>query len=77
MILLLNDFVLYQGNTVVKKVNLGEYIGQNVPSLKHFMTSDDVTTQQEFCIPSLMALSSSMRLLQRYNIFLILHSIDF
>ncbi|KAL1192943.1 Amidase 1 [Cardamine amara subsp. amara] len=57
----------FEGNTVIKKVNLGNYIEESVPSLKHFMTSDDVTTQQEFCIPSLMALSSSMRLLQRYE----------
>ncbi|XP_023644972.1 amidase 1 [Capsella rubella] len=54
-------------NTAVNKVNLGDYIEKNVPSLKHFMTSDNVTTQQDFCIPSLMALSSSMRLLQRYE----------
>ncbi|KAL1192946.1 Amidase 1 [Cardamine amara subsp. amara] len=57
----------FEGNTVIKKVNLGNYIEESVPSMKHFMTSDDVTTQQEFCIPSLMALSSSMRLLQRYE----------
>lgn len=61
----LYDFVLCQGNTVIEKVNLGEYTEENVPSLKHFMTSDAVATQQEFHIPSLMALSSSMRLLQR------------
>ncbi|XP_010489574.1 PREDICTED: amidase 1-like isoform X2 [Camelina sativa] len=58
---------LFRGNTVVKKVNLGEYIEENVPSLKHFMTSHDDTTQQEFSIPSLMALTGSMRLLQRYE----------
>ncbi|ESQ35978.1 hypothetical protein EUTSA_v10007679mg [Eutrema salsugineum] len=57
----------FGGNTVTENVNLGEYIQENVPSLKHFMTGDDVTTQQDFCIPSLMALSSSMRLLQRYE----------
>ncbi|KAL1204646.1 Amidase 1 [Cardamine amara subsp. amara] len=57
----------FEGNTVIKKVNLGNYIEESVPSLKHFMTSDDVKIQQEFCIPSLMALSSSMRLLQRYE----------
>ncbi|XP_018465802.2 amidase 1 [Raphanus sativus] len=54
----------FGGNTVINKMDLGEYIQENVPSLKHFMTSE---TQQEFCIPSLMALSSSMRLLQRYE----------
>ncbi|VVA90563.1 unnamed protein product [Arabis nemorensis] len=53
----------FGGTTVVKNVNLGEYIEENVPSLKHFMTSDD----DKFCIPSLMALSSSMRLFQRYE----------
>ncbi|CAN6981233.1 unnamed protein product [Brassica rapa subsp. trilocularis] len=54
----------FGGNTVINKVDLGEYIQENVPSLKHFMTSE---TQREFCIPSLMALSSSMRMLQRYE----------
>ncbi|CAA7053277.1 unnamed protein product [Microthlaspi erraticum] len=57
----------FGGNTVTKKVNLGEYVEEKVPSLKHFMTSEHVTTQKEFCIPSLMALSNSMRLLQRYE----------
>ncbi|KFK43202.1 hypothetical protein AALP_AA1G093600 [Arabis alpina] len=57
----------FGGKTAIKKMDLGEFIEENVPSLKHFMTSDDVTTQQEFCIQSLMALSSSMRLLQRYE----------
>lgn len=60
----LYDSVLCEGNTVINKVDLGEYIQENVPSLKHFMTSE---TQREFCIPSLMALSSSMRMLQRYE----------
>ncbi|XP_023644973.1 amidase 1-like [Capsella rubella] len=58
----------FGGNTVVKKVNLGEYIEENVPSLKHFMTSDDDTTQQEFSIPSLMALSNSMILLLMHEL---------
>ncbi|CAN8294889.1 unnamed protein product [Cochlearia groenlandica] len=57
----------FECNTVIKKLNLGEYIEENVPSLKHFRKSEDITKQQEFCIPSLMALSSSMRLLQRYE----------
>ncbi|XP_010475719.1 PREDICTED: amidase 1-like [Camelina sativa] len=63
----------FGGNTEVKKVNLGGYIKENVPSLKHFMTSEDVTAQQEFSIPSLMALSSSM-LLSVMHEFKINHS---
>ncbi|KAF3497908.1 hypothetical protein DY000_02058017 [Brassica cretica] len=54
----------FGGNTVINKVDLGAYIEEHVPSLKHFMTSE---TQREFCIPSLMALSSSMRMLQRFE----------
>lgn len=60
----LYDSVLCEGNTVINKVDLGAYIEEHVPSLKHFMTSE---TQREFCIPSLMALSSSMRMLQRFE----------
>ncbi|XP_010549880.1 PREDICTED: amidase 1 [Tarenaya hassleriana] len=54
------------GGEIVKNVNLGDYIEEKVPSLKHFMTGD-VVTSREFNIPLLEALSSSMRLLQRFE----------
>ncbi|XP_010278157.1 PREDICTED: amidase 1 isoform X2 [Nelumbo nucifera] len=53
------------GGEVVKHINLGDYVNDRVPSLKHFM--DKSNEQKEYNIPSLVALSSSMRLLQRYE----------
>ncbi|KAK1279006.1 Amidase 1 [Acorus gramineus] len=48
---------------VIKHVKLGDYIRDNVPSLKHFTESES----QEFMIPSLSALSNSLRLLQKWE----------
>ncbi|XP_068492896.1 amidase 1 isoform X4 [Phaseolus vulgaris] len=50
---------------VLKQEILGDYVKTNVPSLKHFMSKE--TTDQIYNIPSLSALSSAMRLLQRYE----------
>ncbi|KAF9605500.1 hypothetical protein IFM89_017519 [Coptis chinensis] len=52
------------GSQVVKHVNLGDYVSERVPSLEHFI--DESNRHQEY-IPSLIALSSAMRCLQRYE----------
>ena len=48
---------------LVKHAILGDYVKENVPSLKQFMTEE--TADQENNIPSLAALSSARQLLQR------------
>ncbi|XP_007030866.2 PREDICTED: amidase 1 isoform X1 [Theobroma cacao] len=53
------------GGQCVKHVILGDYVKDKVPSLQHFM--DKENEDQEDNIPSLAALSSAMRLLQRYE----------
>ncbi|KAL5850798.1 hypothetical protein ACOSQ4_008811 [Xanthoceras sorbifolium] len=53
------------GGHVVKHAILGDYVKDNVPSLKHFISEGN--KDQEYMIPSLAALSSAMRLLQRYE----------
>ncbi|KAJ4957140.1 hypothetical protein NE237_013923 [Protea cynaroides] len=53
------------GGKIVRHMNLGDYIKDKVPSSKHFMGECD--DQLEYNVPSLMALSTSMRLLQRYE----------
>ncbi|XP_047310947.1 amidase 1 [Impatiens glandulifera] len=57
---------LFKG-LIVREVNLGEYVKENVPSLKHFVSEDGGKVNQEFSIPSLTALSSALRKLQRYE----------
>ncbi|KAF5178711.1 Glutamyl-tRNA(Gln) amidotransferase subunit A [Thalictrum thalictroides] len=52
------------GPQVIKHVNIGNYVSDSVPSLEHFM--DRSNEHQEY-IPSLVALSSAMRCLQRYE----------
>lgn len=49
---------------IIKHATLGEYVEDKVPSLKQFMSEG--TDLKEFNIPSLVALSSCMRLLQRW-----------
>ncbi|KAF4361225.1 hypothetical protein G4B88_000623 [Cannabis sativa] len=51
---------------LLKYANLGNYVMENVPSLKSFVSKVNVE-EQEYNIPSLAALSSAMRLLQRYE----------
>ncbi|OIW13035.1 hypothetical protein TanjilG_17595 [Lupinus angustifolius] len=53
------------GGDILKDATLGEYVKTNVPSLKHFLSLEN--TDQVYNIPSLAALSSAMRLLQRYE----------
>ncbi|KAG5075905.1 hypothetical protein JHK84_057136 [Glycine max] len=53
------------GGDVLKHEILGDYVKTNVPSLKHFMSKEN--TDQIYSIPSLAALSSAMRFLQRYE----------
>uniref|UniRef100_A0A2P2MRS7 Uncharacterized protein MANES_09G165600 n=2 Tax=Rhizophora mucronata TaxID=61149 RepID=A0A2P2MRS7_RHIMU len=53
------------GGEIVKHVALGELVKDEVPSLNHFMSKE--IQDQEYNIPSLAALSSAMRLLQRYE----------
>ncbi|KAL4625265.1 hypothetical protein ACB092_05G013100 [Castanea dentata] len=54
------------GGDLVKHAILGDYVKEKVSSLKQFMTEE--TADQEYNIPSLAALSSAMRLLQRYEL---------
>ncbi|KAD7478407.1 hypothetical protein E3N88_01543 [Mikania micrantha] len=53
------------GGQILQPVNLGDYVESKVPSLKHFMEND--TNSEEFSIKSLTALSTAMRLLQRFE----------
>ncbi|KAL8533164.1 hypothetical protein ACS0TY_009423 [Phlomoides rotata] len=53
------------GSQKIQYTNLGNFVEAKVPSLKHFM--NDSVKKQEDNIPSLAALSSAMRLLQRYE----------
>ncbi|KAL0452133.1 UNVERIFIED_CONTAM: Amidase 1 [Sesamum latifolium] len=53
------------GSQKIQYTSLGNFIEAKVPSLMHFM--DDNTKKQVDNIPSLAALSSAMRLLQRYE----------
>ncbi|XP_077230163.1 amidase 1-like [Tasmannia lanceolata] len=53
------------GSEIVNHTNLGDYVSDKVPSLKYFMAK--CGENQEFAVPSLMALSSALRLLQRYE----------
>ncbi|KAF2307215.1 hypothetical protein GH714_025496 [Hevea brasiliensis] len=53
------------GGDVVKHLILGDYVEDKVPSLSHFMTKE--IKKQDYNIASLAALSSAMRLLQRYE----------
>ncbi|CAH1436808.1 unnamed protein product [Lactuca virosa] len=54
------------GGDILQSINLGDIIESKVPSLKHFMQNDN-TENKEFSIKSLVALSTSMRLLQRFE----------
>eukprot|EP00257_Ricinus_communis_P013232 XP_015570624.1 amidase 1 isoform X1 [Ricinus communis] len=53
------------GGDIVKHVNLGDYVEDKVPSLRHFMSKE--IKEQEYNIAPLAALSSAMRMLQRYE----------
>ncbi|XWS57554.1 hypothetical protein CRYUN_Cryun09bG0184400 [Craigia yunnanensis] len=53
------------GGQILKHVILGEYVKEKVPSLQHFMSKGN--EDHVYNIPSLAALSSAMRLLQRYE----------
>ncbi|KAL9272550.1 Amidase 1-like protein [Drosera capensis] len=53
------------GGHVIKSINLGHYVKENVPSLAHFITEGN--SSAEYGIPSLAALSSALRTLQRYE----------
>ncbi|GFY90598.1 amidase 1 [Actinidia rufa] len=50
---------------IIRSLCLGDYVKDNVPTLKHFMGKG--LENQEFNIASLAALSSAMRTLQRYE----------
>ncbi|RVX18853.1 Amidase 1 [Vitis vinifera] len=63
---LINQWRSYLGvSDIVKHVSLGDYVEDKVTSLKPFMSKENQT--QEYNIPSLAALSTAMRLLQRYE----------
>ncbi|CAA0825335.1 Amidase 1 [Striga hermonthica] len=53
------------GSEKIEFTNLGDFVETKVPSLKHFM--GDFTKREDNNIPSLTALSTAMRLLQRYE----------
>ncbi|KAJ4955178.1 hypothetical protein NE237_011961 [Protea cynaroides] len=53
------------GGQIVRHTNLGDYVKDKVPSLKHFMGEGN--DQLENNIPSLVALSKAMRWFQRYE----------
>ncbi|KAH7543088.1 amidase 1 [Ziziphus jujuba] len=53
------------GSRLVKHANLGDHVKEKVPSLSTFLPK--ANADQEYNIPSLAALSSAMRLLQRYE----------
>ncbi|PIN05985.1 Amidase [Handroanthus impetiginosus] len=53
------------GSEKIRYTSLGNFVGAEVPSLKHFMDSN--ASKQEDNIPSLAALSIARRLLQRYE----------
>ncbi|OMO99119.1 Amidase [Corchorus olitorius] len=63
------------GGQSVKHITLGDYINDKVPSLQHIMDKvpslqhimDKENDDQDYNIPSMTALSSAMRLLQRYE----------
>lgn len=53
------------GGQILQPISLGDYVESKVPSLKHFM--ENKTENEEFSIKSLVALSTAMRLLQRFE----------
>lgn len=53
------------GDGLLRHEILGEYVKAKVPGLKHFISEEK--SDQVYNIPSLAALSSAMRLLQRYE----------
>lgn len=55
-------YLCNEGN-IVKRTIFGDYVKDNVPSLKHFISEGN--KKQDYNVPSLAALSSAMRLLQR------------
>ncbi|KAF2298323.1 hypothetical protein GH714_022213 [Hevea brasiliensis] len=63
------------GGDVVKHLILGDYVENKVPSLSHFISKE--IKKQDYGIASLAALSSAMRLLQRYKRMYLLDLIGF
>ncbi|GAV63177.1 Amidase domain-containing protein [Cephalotus follicularis] len=53
------------GGHIIKHATLGDYVKDKVPSLKHFMSNGN--ENKNYNIPSLAALSSAMRSLQRHE----------
>jgi len=51
---------------VIKHMTLGDYVKDNVPSLTRFMSLGG-DSKEEYSVPSLAALSSAMRLLERWS----------
>ncbi|KAK4345596.1 hypothetical protein RND71_035772 [Anisodus tanguticus] len=64
---LVNSVHKLYGSHMIKYASLGDYIEENVPSLKKFMTARTSNEESESYIPSLLALSTAMRLLQKYE----------
>lgn len=55
--------LLANAGHLVKHASIGDFVEEKVPSLKSFLNKGNA--DQEYNIPSLSALSSAMRLLQR------------
>ncbi|XAR49106.1 Amidase [Bertholletia excelsa] len=62
---LVNSVEKLFGGQILKYASLGDYVAENVPSLRHFMGKG--AQDQERNIAPLVALSSAMRLLQRHE----------
>ncbi|CAL5397347.1 unnamed protein product [Camellia sinensis] len=53
------------GGHIVKYASLGDYVKDNVPTLKHFMVEGD--ENQEYNVASLVALSNALKEVQRHE----------
>ncbi|KAI8022731.1 Amidase 1 [Camellia lanceoleosa] len=53
------------GGHIVKQASLGDYVKDNVPTLKHFMVEGD--ENQEYNVASLVALSNAVKQVQRHE----------
>lgn len=58
--------ILANAGHIIKHASLGDYVKDKVPSLKTFLSKGNA--EQDYNIPSLAALSSAMRLLERYRL---------
>ena len=55
--------ILTNAGQTLKRASIGDFVKDQIPSLKAFLSEGNA--EEDYNIPSLAALSSSMRLLQR------------